>query len=376
MKKLFMFLAVAGLATFGASCSSDDSKNDDPVKKDLVLSGKTDVKEGEAVTFTVKVGDKAETGTELYVDGVKAANPHTFSKVGKYSVQAKKKDFNDSNVLTVNVTEKDIVGPEPEPDPKTLVLSVVGGNEAIVGQEVIFLVKDNEGNNVTGATIKNGATTVANPWTPTEAGTVKFVASKEGYENSNEVSVVVSVVTVPESQFLKVGNEIVSLDMSKFIYFKSGEYVYSETLEDGTVIVPFRIDVEGDDSNLGRLLIYVVQTPGTTTVKFPWQAGQGDLGIMSYSGLVGGQAWEADDETGYGGFSMTDLNAGQGDGDFSVDVTGATVDGNELLTKYDGPIEGFYSIDLGGANVQGLKKGAKSSMAKVNAKDLKSLKRK
>ena len=212
MKKLFMFLAVAGLATFGASCSSDDSKNDDPVKKDLVLSGKTDVKEGDAVTFTVKVGDKAETGTDLYVDGVKAANPHTFSKVGEYKVQAKKNGFNDSNVLTVKVSEKGGVDPEPEPDPKTLVLSVVGGTEAIAGQEVIFLVKDNEGNNVTGTVIKKDGTTVSNPWTPTEAGTFKFVASKEGYENSNEVTVNVTVVDVPEGNFVKIGNKYYNIE--------------------------------------------------------------------------------------------------------------------------------------------------------------------
>lgn len=187
MKKLFMFLAVAGLATFGASCSSSDDNGGGEKKKDLVLSGKTDVKEGDAVTFTVKVGDKAETGTELYVDGVKAANPHTFSKVGEFKVQAKKNGFNDSNVLTVKVSEKGGV----TPDPKTLVLSVSGGNEVKVGDEVIFLVKDNEGATVAGTVIKKDGTTVSNPWTPTEEGTFKFVASKEGYNASNELSIVV-----------------------------------------------------------------------------------------------------------------------------------------------------------------------------------------
>lgn len=211
MKKLFMFLAVAGLATFGASCSSDDNKNDDPKQKDLVLSGKTDVKEGDAVTFTVKVGDKAEAGTDLYVAGEKVSNPYTFTKKGEFKVQAKKNGFNDSNVLTVKVSDKDVVGP----DPKTLVLSVVGGNEVMVGQDVVFLVKDNEGATVTGATIKKANATVANPWTATEAGTFKFVASKDGYENSNEISVVVKEAPVVEENFVKIGNDAQSITVAQ-----------------------------------------------------------------------------------------------------------------------------------------------------------------
>ncbi|WP_060873987.1 hypothetical protein [Myroides odoratus] len=232
MKKLFMFLAVAGLATFGASCSSsDDNGGDGGQKKDLVLSGKTDVKEGDAVTFTVKVGDKAEAGTDLYVAGEKVSNPYTFAKVGEFKVQAKKNGFNDSNVLTVKVSEKGGV----TPDPKTLVLSVVGGTDVKVGDEVVFLVKDNEGATVTGATIKKGGTTVASPWVPTEVGTFKFVASKDGYENSNEVSVVVAQNTIPEN-FVKVNGVHTEITNLKRVYINGVKnaqgqfqpYIYTE----------------------------------------------------------------------------------------------------------------------------------------------------
>ncbi|WP_353119209.1 hypothetical protein [Myroides odoratus] len=227
-----MFLAVAGLATFGASCSSsDDNGGDGGQKKDLVLSGKTDVKEGDAVTFTVKVGDKAEAGTDLYVAGEKVSNPYTFAKVGEFKVQAKKNGFNDSNVLTVKVSEKGGV----TPDPKTLVLSVVGGTDVKVGDEVVFLVKDNEGATVTGATIKKGGTTVASPWVPTEVGTFKFVASKDGYENSNEVSVVVAQNTIPEN-FVKVNGVHTEITNLKRVYINGVKnaqgqfqpYIYTE----------------------------------------------------------------------------------------------------------------------------------------------------
>ncbi|MGQ8868273.1 hypothetical protein [Myroides sp. TSA_177.3] len=211
MKKLFMFLAVAGLATFGASCSSDDSKNDDPKQKDLVLSGKTDVKEGDAVTFTVKVGDKAEAGTDLYVAGEKVSNPYTFTKKGEYKVQAKKNGFNDSNVLTVKVSEKDIV----TPDPKTLVLSVAGASEVEEGAEVNFIVKDGSGAVVAGVVIKKGTEVVSNPWIAAGEGTFKFVASKEGYENSNEVSVKVNASTVAGENQLVLEGITYNLDFSQ-----------------------------------------------------------------------------------------------------------------------------------------------------------------
>lgn len=367
MKKLFMFLAVAGLATFGASCSSDDSKNDDPKQKDLVLSGKTDVKEGDAVTFTVKVGDKAEAGTDLYVAGEKVSNPYTFTKKGEFKVQAKKNGFNDSNVLTVKVSEKDVVGPEP--DPKTLVLSVVGGNEVTVGQDVVFLVKDNEGATVTGATIKKANATVANPWTATEAGTFKFVASKDGYENSNEISVVVNEVVVPEGQFLKVGDDNVSLVDAKFIYFLDGDYVYSEELEDGSVAVPFRMDMEGANAqtDVARFVIYVVQTPGQTQVKWPWQAAAQDILIASYTGKIGDVAWESDAETGFSNFTINDIiNAPERVGAMTLNVEGnAKTSGKELLSKYDGSIKGLYTIDLGG-DAAGIKKSSMTKMNKVN----------
>ncbi|EHQ42122.1 hypothetical protein [Myroides odoratus] len=218
MKKLFMFLAVAGLATFGASCSSDDSKNDDPKQKDLVLSGKTDVKEGDAVTFTVKVGDKAEAGTDLYVAGEKVSNPYTFTKKGEFKVQAKKNGFNDSNVLTVKVSDKDVVGPDP--DPKKLVLSVAGVSEVEEGAEVNFIVKDGAGAVVGGVVIKKGTEVVSNPWIAAGEGTFKFVASKEGYENSNEVSVVVKQNTIP-ANFVKVNGVHTEITNLKRVYINA-----------------------------------------------------------------------------------------------------------------------------------------------------------
>ncbi|WHT37904.1 hypothetical protein QNH98_12290 [Myroides sp. mNGS23_01] len=197
MKKLFMFLAVAGLATFGASCSSDDSKNDDPKQKDLVLSAdKTSVKEGQAVAFTVKVDGKVEAGADLYIGTEKISSPYTFAKEGKYEVKAKKNDFKDSNVVTITVTKDG--GTEPEKKKLTLLADL---EEAGLGEVVTFSVLEGS-TNVTADTkiYVNGSTLIeGSTFTTDVAGTYKFVAKKEGALDSDEVTVTfIEKIVIPE----------------------------------------------------------------------------------------------------------------------------------------------------------------------------------
>ena len=204
MKKLFMFLAVAGLATFGASCGSDDSKSEggDDGKLSLTAS-KTSVEVDEAVTFTVKLDGKAETGAELYIGSTKIASPYTFKEEGVFEVVAKKKGATDSPAVKITVAKKG-------EGKKTLVLSA-SKSAVNVGEEVKFTVKDDKGAVVEGAKIKQvgGADLAGDTWTATAAGTVKFVASKDNYDGSNEVSVtvtappalVIALVTNPQDVY-------------------------------------------------------------------------------------------------------------------------------------------------------------------------------
>lgn len=185
MKKLFMFLAVAGLATFGASCSSDDNKSEDP--KLALKADKTDIKVDETVTFTVESNGKAETAADLYKDGTKISNPYKFTEEGEFSIVAKKKGAVDSNAVKIKVTKDGTPGNE-----KTLKL-VADKPAANVGEVVTFTVTDGTGAVVEDAKIKQGNVAVTgNTWTATAAGTFKFTASKEGYTTSNEAQVVVT----------------------------------------------------------------------------------------------------------------------------------------------------------------------------------------
>jgi len=200
-----MFLAVAGLATFGASCSSSDDNTPPPSKKSLVLSSdKTAVKEGEAVKFTVKVDGKEEAGSDLYIGSEKISNPHTFAKEGEYKVTAKKNDFNDSNVVTIKVSKDG----GPQPGDKQLSLEATPA-KVYVGEVVSFVVKE-DGKIIADATITQvgGAAVKNGEWTADKVGTAKFKATKTGSKDSNEVSVVVEEKPVVPNSFIQLGSDI------------------------------------------------------------------------------------------------------------------------------------------------------------------------
>lgn len=200
MKKLFMFLAVAGLATFGASCSSDDNKSEDP--KLGLKADKTDIKVDETVTFTVESNGKAETAADLYKDGTKISNPYKFTEEGEFSIVAKKKGAVDSNAVKIKVTKDGTPGNE-----KTLKL-VADKPAANVGEVVTFTVTDGTGAVVEDAKIKQGNVAVTgNTWTATAAGTFKFTASKEGYTTSNEAQVIVTEAPYEGGVVLSLENE-------------------------------------------------------------------------------------------------------------------------------------------------------------------------
>ncbi|WP_410878910.1 hypothetical protein [Myroides sp. DW712] len=220
-----MFLAVAGLATFGASCSSDDSKDNggNGGKEDngpgngstqLVLTAdKTSVNEGDTVTFTVKA-DKKEVDADLYIQGtdVKINKSHKFEEKGQYKIVAKKKDYKDSSVVTITVKGEDEPGVE-----KKLVLTP-SKTEAFTGDVITFTVKDEDGANVNGFTVKHNDAVVPNGlFTATEAGTYKFVASKDGYVASEEVSVVIKEKVVPQGNYIQVGDKVGDVTMKQLI---------------------------------------------------------------------------------------------------------------------------------------------------------------
>lgn len=116
MKKIFLFLAVAG--TFFTSCSSDDDSNDGtPVTPGAtaitLTSNVATVALGGSFTFTVtdNLAANVTTTSQYFVNDVAiTSNVYTPSAVGTYSVKAKNGALT-SAVVTVTVTAAPVVSP-------------------------------------------------------------------------------------------------------------------------------------------------------------------------------------------------------------------------------------------------------------------------
>ena len=234
MRKLFMFLAVAGLATFGASCSKSDDNGGGGSTKLVVSADKTSVEEGTAVTFTAKADGKTESGADFYVNNGKVTNPYTFDTAGTYKVVAKKAGFTESDAITITVTENG--GEVPQPEKKTLVLTAAPATVE-VGDTVTFLVKDNDNVTVADATITlDGTPITENPWMATVAGTYTFKATKADYNDSAEVTVTVTAATELPENYTKVNGVVTEITNFKRVYINGvrnagGQfqpYIYTE----------------------------------------------------------------------------------------------------------------------------------------------------
>ncbi|MTG99079.1 hypothetical protein NWE55_05465 [Myroides albus] len=387
MKKLFMFLAVAGLATFGVSCSSDDNSSDSGKEsKQLVLSAdRVDVKEGDLVKFTVQADKKNVDGAKIYVDGVEAGIEHVFEKEGTFNVVAKKANFEDSAALKITVTKKD--GTDPDTEKKTFTL-VADKADVKVGETVTFSAKENNVA-ISGFKVKvvGGAELPGLTWKAEKEGVVKFIATKDGYNDTAEITVNVTKDNKPNptSNFIQVGDKSIDLKGSAFFYFVDGQYVYSEEIN-GKWYVPFRVNTftiditetvtATDYDNSGAILFYVEQKEGETTVVFPWDVTNPEqILIASYNGKINGVDFKADKDTKFSIPALTTPGEKDARGTAKFIVEGNDeVSGGVLNSDYDGPYQAYFKIDLTGNGANSIK--SLRSGIKVDNVDFSSMRRK
>lgn len=108
-------LLCSALLLFACSKDSDISKKPDPKepepteKGQLILEASaTDIDEGDEVTFTVTADGKA-IDADIYVNDQKiSGNKQVFPNSGNYEIIAKKKDYKDSDKITIEVYAIDI----------------------------------------------------------------------------------------------------------------------------------------------------------------------------------------------------------------------------------------------------------------------------
>lgn len=120
MKKILLVTLLTALVSLGSCSSSDDSNPVNPIKDLVLTADKTGIVVGEIVKFTVTVDGKEITDADIYVNDAKSGYEHTFRTVGVYRVVAKKANTNNSNTVSISVTENVITEPEPGSNSKFL----------------------------------------------------------------------------------------------------------------------------------------------------------------------------------------------------------------------------------------------------------------
>ncbi len=217
MKKLFMFLAVAGLATFGTSCSSSDDSNPPVAEKQLTLTATpATVRVGESVVFAVTVDGKTEADAKLSIDGKEVSGlTQKFDKVGTYKVQAKKAGFIDSTVATVTVVAANV-------DILNMTGSKAAG-EVLVGDNLSFTYTFNGTATTDGVQLLlNGTAITGNSYVAKaeDAGkTLKFT-SKKGATVSNELVYTVKAAPVNVTSIvLSIVGDVNNLEAGTAIVF-------------------------------------------------------------------------------------------------------------------------------------------------------------
>jgi len=185
LSRLFMLTLV--FLTFGCSSDSDsdtDNNNNNNEPNSITLTANTaNAEEGDTIIFTVKTNSNEDVTSQstIKVNGNEISGSSWITSThGDFSVTAKYNNLT-SNVVTVQVQES-----------LTSIVLTANSNQVFVGDEIIFSVAGNNGDNLTSAaTITyNGINIGGNGYTATTSGLYEFVATYDAFtSNTLEVNV-------------------------------------------------------------------------------------------------------------------------------------------------------------------------------------------
>lgn len=202
MKKLFIFFTIVFTAITIAACSSDDN-NTTPeiISNQLALqANKKNVLENETVMFSVVDANNKVIDADLFINNNKINKEHKFTKKGVYVVIAKKRGYKTSTPLTIQVTK------EGEIVLKELILSA-DKYDVVNGEPVKF--KATDGTHPL-ANLNIYFTDLEGYLLPSPLyefqfiGEYRFHAGKEGYLNSNIITINVKQKPVEPNKFFMV----------------------------------------------------------------------------------------------------------------------------------------------------------------------------
>ncbi|SEI49458.1 hypothetical protein SAMN04488018_101166 [Myroides marinus] len=344
MKNILKYFTVMLLIVAAVGCSKEDDTIDDSGKKELFIKpDKTKVAIGELVAFTAidKDNNKVEDAS-FYLNGVKISKDFKFDKKGVYNVIAKKIGYKASAPVSIFVSD----GGEVIANKLKL---TVDKNTVYLGESVKFSVMA-DGKEVEGAKIQyiEGGTLESSTLVMDKFGTYRFVATKEGYSNSDILEVKVLLKpSVTDQTFTINGvkydikNVELTIDVDKNtkkpILYKEGKEAYY-------VYKLFADNVEG---TFAMYIMKVIVPNDTDKVILPYEVPANKVVILGGLGVIDreieAEILSMDIEKAYAKWlsPLTSLSKGKGEVEYefiSVDYA--------LEVKYKGVYNGLGIVNV------------------------------
>ncbi|MDM1345403.1 hypothetical protein HX017_01175 [Myroides marinus] len=344
MKNILKYFTVMLLIVAAVGCSKEDDTVEDSGKKELFIKpDKTKVAIGELVAFTAmdETNNKVDDAN-FYLNGAKISKDFKFDKKGVYNVVARKLGYKASAPVSIFVSD----GGEVIANKLKL---TVDKNTVYLGESVKFTVTA-DGKEVEGAKIQyiEGGTLESSTLVMDKFGTYRFVATKEGYSNSEILEVKVLLKpSVTDQTFTINGvkydikNVELTIDVDKNtkkpILYKEGKEAYY-------VYKLFADNVEG---TFAMYIMKVVVPNDTDKVILPYEVPANKVEILGGLGVIDreieAEILSMDIEKAYAKWlsPLTSLSKGKGEVEYefiSVDYA--------LEVKYKGVYNGLGIVNV------------------------------
>ena len=167
----FLFLSCSG--DDNAAAVNPDSGNNNDLNSITISTVVQTFKNTSPVAFIVKdnLNNSVTNQSTITANAAEISNPHLFTEPGVYQISATFQDFT-SNTLELNI----------EDNPPTSIILSFNQSDYIIGDEGVFVVKDNFNNIITeeSEVTVNGEIVTTNPFSFDQGAVYEFIATYQG----------------------------------------------------------------------------------------------------------------------------------------------------------------------------------------------------
>ena len=167
----FLFLSCSG--DDNAAAVNSDSGNNNDLNSITISTVVQTFNNTSPVAFIVKdnLNNSVTNQSTITANAAEISNPHLFTEPGVYQISATFQDFT-SNTLELNI----------EDNPPTSIILSFNQSDYIIGDEGVFVVKDNFNNIITeeSEVTVNGEIVTTNPFSFDQGAVYEFIATYQG----------------------------------------------------------------------------------------------------------------------------------------------------------------------------------------------------